>query len=349
MLLTSCYDQKELNNIAIVTATEINKIADEYIIDVEIVNPKAPNKTTSELPPYVIYTGTGKTINEAYRQIKTISPKYLYPEHLELLIINEDVAKNNLEDILDFYLRNPLIRAEFNILIAKDKNILSSTTTIDELSSTSILNTLKTSNQYLGITNLITLNELVSNAINPNTEIVLPSIKKKDDSYELSGLAVFKDNKLVGYLNNEESIIYNLIKNNTRNSIIIYECPKNKYLSLEVIKSKSTIKITDNITININIDATINETSCNIDLDNPQNIDNLEDNIEAYLNKKIKNTIDKIKKEYNSDIFGFKDEIYKHNYKKYQEIKDKDLNIKINSNINITSKGSFTEESYEKN
>ena len=65
-ILTSCYDNKELNNIAILTATEINKIDDNYIINAEIVNPQAPDKQTTKEAPFIIYTGKGKTIKEAY-------------------------------------------------------------------------------------------------------------------------------------------------------------------------------------------------------------------------------------------------------------------------------------------
>ena len=109
LLLTGCYDRKELNKIAIVTATEINKIDDEYIISAQIVNPQSPDKTTNIESPFFMYTGTGKSIQEAYRQIKLSSSRYLYPDHLRVLIINENLAKEDISQILDFYLRDPAI------------------------------------------------------------------------------------------------------------------------------------------------------------------------------------------------------------------------------------------------
>lgn len=373
-ILTGCYDNKELNNIAILTATEINKIDNQFIINVEVVNPQAPDKTTNVEAPFIIYTGTGKTIQEAYRQIKLSSSRYLYPEHLQILIINENIAKNDITEILDFYLRNPLVRTEFNILIGKNKDILSTTTPIDNISSSSILDTMKTNQKYLGTTNLVTLNELTIMSLNPNTEIILPSIKYKekakdsdttkntedtkiDSKYDLSGLAVFKDNKLKGYLTNEESISYNLIKNNIENSIITYECEKNKYLTVEIITSKSTIKIKDNkIKINLNVSSTINESSCNINLNNYQNIKKLEKDLSNYINNKLITDINNIRNKYNSDVFGFLDEIYKHDYKQYLKVKDnwynqdyKNIDIDINSKINIISKGNIMEGYNEKN
>ena len=373
LLLTGCYDNKELNDIAILTATEINKIDDNYIINAQVVNPQAPDKTANIEAPFIIYTGTGKTIQEAYRMIKLSSSRYLYPEHLQIVIINESIAKEDITQILDFYLRDPAIRTEFNILIGRDENILTSTTPIDQISSSSILKTLETNNRFLGVSNLTTLNELTIMSLNPNTEIILPSIKidnsneeadntentnntKISSLYKLSGLAIFKDNKLVDYLTDSSSISYNIIKNQINSSIITYKCDNNKYLSAEIIKSNSKITTKNQkINININIDATINESSCDLKLNDNKNINKLENNLANYLNNKISNDINEIRNKYNSDIFGFLDEIYKHDYKTYLKIKDnwydniyQNIKININTKVNIISKGNIMEGINEK-
>ena len=372
--LTSCYDNKELNNIAILTATEINKIDDNYIINAEVVNPQATDKQANVEAPFIIYTGTGKTINEAYRMIKLKSSRYLYPEHLQLVIINENIAKEDISQILDFYLRDPSIRTEFNILIGKDKDILSVTTPIEEISSTSIYETIKTNNRYQGISNLTTLNELAIMSLNPNTEVILPSIKltninKESDTtkntnstkietmYELSGLAIFKDNKLQGYLDNNQSISYNIIKNHIESSILTYECEKNKYLSAEIINSKSDITTKNNaINIAVNIDTTINESNCNIALNNNKEIKKLENDLSTYMKNNLEKDINYIRNTYNSDVFGFLDEIYKHNYTEYLKIKNnwykdiyKNYQINIDTKVNIISKGNIMEGYNEKN
>ena len=374
LLLTGCYDNKELNDIAILTATEINKIDDNYIINAQVVNPQAPDKSTNIQAPFVIYTGTGKTIQEAYRNIKLSSSRYLYPEHLQVLIINEKVAKEGITQILDFYLRNPAIRTEFNVLIGKNENILETTTPIDQISSSSILKTLETNNRFLGVSNLTTLNELTIMSLNPNTEIILPSIEinnqiaesdntentnntKPSSMYKLSGLAIFKDNKLLDYLSDSSSISYNIIKNKIDSSIITYPCAKDKYLSAEIIKSNSKITTKNQkIKIDIKIDTTINESSCNLKLNNNKNIKKLENDLTRYLNNKILNDLNDIRMKYNSDVFGFLDEIYKHDYKTYLKVKDnwydniyQNMHININTKVNIISKGNIMEGINEKN
>ena len=373
-ILTGCYDNKELNDIAILTATEINKINNNFIINAQVVNPQAPDKSSNIEAPFIIYTGTGKTIQEAYRQIKLSSSRYLYPEHLQIVIINENIAKEDITQILDFYLRDPSIRTEFNVLIGKDENIISTTTPIDQISSSSILKTLETNNRFQGVTNLTTLNELTIMSLNPNTEIILPSIKidnindesdttqntdstKVNSMYKLSGLAIFKNNKLLDYLTDNESISYNIIKNHISSSIITYECEKDKYLSAEIISSKSKITTKNQkINIDINIKATINESACNLNLNHNNNLKLLENNLSTYLENNISNDINTIRNKYNSDVFGFLDEIYKHDYKTYLKVKDnwynetyKTIPININTKINIISKGNIMEGNNEKN
>ena len=372
-LLTGCYDHKELNSIAILTATEVNKIDNEYIVTAQVVNPQSPDKTTNVQAPYVIYEGKGKTLQEAYRDIKLQSSRFLYANHLQIIIINEKIAKEDISQVIDFYQRYPTLRTEFNVLIGKDDDILSITTPIDIISSTSILESLETSNKFLGVNNIVTFNEMTSMSINPNLEIILPSIEatkeEKGDTtentestkvksmYKLSGLAVFKNNKLQGYLTNEESITYNLLKNEIENAIITYECEKDKYIVLEAINSK-TLTTTKNkeINIEINLSGNINETACNINLDNEKNLKQLEKNFEKSIKEKITKNINSIRNTYNSDIFGFIETIYKHDYKTYKKVKEnwyenefKNIKINIKTSVDIIGKGNILEGNNEKN
>lgn len=373
-LLTGCYDHKELNTIAILTATEINKVDDEFIIKTQVVNPQSPDKTTTVQAPFIIYEGKGKTIHEAYRNIKMQSSRYLYPSHMQILIVNEKLAKEDIGQIIDFFLRLPNIRTEFNVLIGKNDDILSITTPIDIVSSTSILETMEINSKYLGVTSLITLNELANMELDKNLEITLPSIESIDNNkeagttentnktkiesmYKLSNLAIFKGNKLKGYLTKEESIAYNLIKNQTESILITNECEKEKYMTFEANETKTDISAKNKtININISLKGNINESMCKIKLNVPKNIDKIEKQINEQIEKLVKGTIENVRKEYNTDIFGFLDLIYRTDYETYKKIKDnwyedefKNLKINVKVSTEIVGKGNVLEGNNEKN
>ena len=309
-LLTGCYDHKELNTIAIMTATEINKIDNEFVVSAQVVNPQSKD-TVNVQSPFIIYEGRGQTIHEAYRNIKSQSSRYLYPNHMQILIINQNLAKEDISQIIDLFLRIPDIRSEFNVLIGTTENILSITTPIDDVSSTSILDTMETNNKYLGITNFVTFNDFANMEINKNLEIVLPSIEainyneeaesikntettKINSLYKLGNLSIFKDNKLLGHLTKDESITYNLIKNKAQSILITYECEDNKYMTVEATEIKSDISTKNKkININVKMNGNINESMCSIKLNEEKNITKLEKELNTYIKNKIETSINK--------------------------------------------------------
>lgn len=373
-LLTGCYDYKELNSISILSATEINKIDDEFIVSAQAVNPQAPDKTSNAQAPFIIYTGRGKTIQEAYRSIANESSKFLYLNHIQILIINEKIAKENLDEIVDYFMRSSAIRTEFYVLIGRDDNILDIITPINDISSASIKESIENNLKYLGTTSDITFNELVSIMLDKNSEIVLPSIKLINDSkegenienteetkvnakYELSNLAIFKDDKLIGYLNEEQSKTYNILQNKINNTILTYECDKDKYMSVEIIDSQSSIDVSNKkANIEVKLSGNLNEYNCSKSLENKKTIEKIEKEFEQKLTESITKNINEVRTEYNSDIFGFLDNIYKKDYKTYKTIKNnwyssnyQSLELSVNVDLTIIAKGKVMEAINEKN
>lgn len=373
-LLTGCYDYKELNSISILSATEINKIDDEFIVSAQAVNPQAPDKTSNAQAPFIIYTGRGKTIQEAYRSIANESSKFLYLNHIQILIINEKIAKESLDEIIDYYMRSSAIRTEFYVLIGRDDNILDIITPINDISSASIKESIENNLKYLGTTSDITFNELVSIMLDENSEIVLPSIKLINDSkegenventeetkvntkYELSNLAIFKDDKLIGYLDEEQSKTYNILQNKINNTILTYECDKDKYMSVEIIDSQSSMDISDKkANIEVKLSGNLNEYNCSKSLENKKTIEKIEKEFEQKLTESITKNINEVRTEYNSDIFGFLDNIYKKDYKTYKTIKNnwyssnyQSLELSVNVDLTIIAKGKVMEAINEKN
>ena len=123
LLLTGCYDYRELSDLAIITAVSIDKVDDNLEVAIQVVNPKKEQDTTStNEPDFVTYTSSAKTVQEALRKVVNDSPAKLYVSHMEILIISEEVAKNHLNEILDFFSRDPEPRSEINLFIAKNNN-----------------------------------------------------------------------------------------------------------------------------------------------------------------------------------------------------------------------------------
>ena len=358
-----CYNYKELNDLAITSAIGIDKSDNGYKVTAQVVNTQkeGTDNNSSSDPKIIVYEHTSKTVQEAVRYMVLESPKRLYPNHMQVIIISEDVAKDGILESLDLFFRDSELQKNFYVLISKDvsaNQILKTLTPADSIVSSNIKKSLESDSSYLGITELVTYDELINTYLNPNKEISLPSvtlkgkmkgsdkidnIEQSDSSTKvvLSQMAVFKDDKMIGYLDDKQSIALSFIKGKINNTIIKYKC-NGGYVVVETTNSKSSINVDNkgNFRIKISGDAAINEVSCDINLENDNSISKINKQVNKEIKKNVNNTIKYVKNNYNSDIFNFLDILYKNQYSLYKKIsndwyKDKFKDSKIDIDVDI--------------
>ncbi len=377
IFLTGCYNYRELNELAIVSAIEIDKIDDEFHVTTQIVNPTNQNKAAStNQTAFIIYESTGKTLQEAFRNVIKQSSRKIYGMHLQLLLLSENIAKEDVKSMLDFFFRNVEVRKEFYIAVDKtgsNNNLLKVLTPITTISSKSIYDSLESNNKFIGISNLVTFNDLMDTYLDPHKELVLPTINVEGDINKgeesenietsnqyanilIDNMAIFKDEKLLGYLNKEESLTVNILKGDVKDTLITYECSPNKYATFEISISKNDVKVnTKNLKVNVNIEGTgyIAEYGCKGDLTKEKEINKINQKLNEELKKMMKESISSINK-YNSDVYNIRSIIYKNNPKFYSKIEDSyyedvfnKLTFDIKTNINLQGKGNILGGTYE--
>lgn len=76
LLLSGCWDSRELNEIAITLALGVDKVEDEYQITVQVVVPaEVSMKTGSGRSTVTLFQSNGKTVYEAFRKMTKDSPR----------------------------------------------------------------------------------------------------------------------------------------------------------------------------------------------------------------------------------------------------------------------------------
>ena len=368
LLSSGCYNYRELNELSIVSAFGIDKDEDnKYKVTIQVINSQKENTSSSDSSSstkFVTYTSSGKTLQEAIRKSILTSPKRLFATQMQILVISEECAKEDLTKFTDIFFRNPETQMNFITLIARNtssKKILATMTPQETINAKNIRQSLESDTKYLGVGFEVTFEDLVNRILSKNIEVALPSVvlinKKGYDEMEnlektkkianakISNIAVFKSEKLVGYLSEKESIGFSFIQNEVNNTIVTVKCNKENYLSAEVIDSKTKTSYKDQkITINVIANANISENNCMENLNSIKKLNKIQKKLENNIKKNIKKTINKAIFEYNSDIFGFKDLIYKSNPKFFKTIKSKDeylknLDYEIKVNIKSLEKG----------
>lgn len=150
-ILTGCWDKRELNELAITLALGIDKVEgeDEYEVTAQVVVPSAVSmKDGTGGTAVTLFTENGETVYEALRRMTKVSPRKIYPGHLQMLIIGEELAKEGIGESLDLLARDWELRPDFYVVVAKDvtaREILNVTTDLESIPASKMFAGLKVS------------------------------------------------------------------------------------------------------------------------------------------------------------------------------------------------------------
>ena len=362
-LLSGCYNYKELNKIGIVSSISIDKKDNMYKVGAQVLNVK--NKEDTSSSKVIVYQEKGKTIEEALRKMTTKSNKKLYGGHLGKLVISEDVAKESIINIVDLFQRLPEIKDEFTITVSRGIDafdVIKIMTSPESVPADYVSSEIETADIESALTYSSKLDEFVSfylkDYIDPSISVIkVDNYDKKGTTLKnnettnpktrivLDNIAITKDGKLERYLDENETIGYNFIRNRINEIIIPIKCDDNNYSSISLIKSKTKDKIKKEnnkyiINLDISSSASINEYNCTKDLDKEKTIKFLENRAEKQIKKYI-NKVIKLQNNSKSEFLGFKRMIYlndgRYNNEKYD--------IKIKVKVSISRKGDIRNSS----
>lgn len=348
LFLTGCWDRRELNELGIALALGIDKVEDEYQVTAQVVVPSEISaKASTGRSPVILFQASGETVYEALRKITKSSPRKIYPGHLRMLVIGEDLAKEGIGESLEFLSRDWELRSDFYVVIAKDltaEEVLNVTTTLEAIPANKMFNTLRASEKAWAATHAVILDKLITDLTNEGKEAVLTGIlvtgnqeigtsKQNVESITPEArivydeLAVFKKDKLVGWLTERESKGYNGIVNEVQNTVTPISCPEEGKATIEIIQFDSKVKGKINkgkpeVDVNIKIKGNIGEVECQINLSEQKSIVELEKITEKRVKETINMTIESVQKQYESDIFGFGEAIHRSNPKEWKKMKE---------------------------
>ena len=369
-LLSGCYNYRELNELGITTAVSIDYKDNNFYVIAEVINPiKQQDASSSNNSPFVNYNSSSSSLQDAFRKVVLESPRQLYAAQLEIIVLSEEVVNNHLEEVLEYFARDPESRTEIKIIVAKTEDstkAITLQTLLTSLSSSNIIKSLDLQSKVLGMAYPVTLNELLNMYIDPYLEVVLPSMtlygnyeigdEKENITtsspkaiVKIDGSTITKDNKILGYLDLEESKILNLINGKLKETII-----KMNYYDGYIIFEPNRIKVSREldiknniIKINISGYSKTKEIQSNINAKDPKEIEKLNKALNMELEKKITDTFNSIREKYSTDVFGFQELYYRTDYKYfkenctnwYEDIYPK-IKLEVKANVRLYEKGS---------
>ncbi|GLX68683.1 Ger(x)C family spore germination protein [Paenibacillus glycanilyticus] len=349
LLLTGCWSRRELNELLIVLGVGVDWVDDHYVVTYQVVNPSeiSNQQKRGDRPPSTTFQGKGRTLFEAARSVTAEAPRKIYLGHLQIYVIGEEAARRGIKESIDSAARDNEMRMDFNIIVAKGalaEEVLKLYTPVEKLPSYSMQQSLQTSEKNWAPTIAVTLDEAINKLSTQGTELALTGIhvlgnraigetKQNVETFmpatrfRYSGIAAFKDDKLIGWLNEKESKGYTDITNNLDSTSIVIPCGEQRYLGVEVTSSDAKLKtkVTNGkpeVEVSIRTEGNVVERTCtDVDLSDPQTIQRLQEETKKNILKNIEATVAKAK-ELKVDILGFGSQLGKEHPAYWEQVKD---------------------------
>ncbi|NEU30954.1 Ger(x)C family spore germination protein [bacterium LRH843] len=371
---TGCWDYRELDELAIIGAVGLdkNEEGEGYHVSLQIVNPKEVTaKATGYDTPVTVYEATEETIHKSFRKITEQMPRQAYSAHLRMVVIGEELAKDGIADVLDFLSRDHEMRSDFYFAVAKGlsaNEAIGVLTSLENVPANKIFHSLEVSERIWGSTIKTNINDLMSTLTTKGRNSVISGItitgpaeegqttKNLETTIEKAilkydGKAAFKRDRLVGWLNEEESISHNFIDSKLKSTIIDVPCAEG-LLGIEVLHTKTKIKGNmeknkPTIKLDVKVEGNISDVECKVDLTKVDEINKIEKEAEKVLKNNFEKVIQKAQKELKTDIFGFGEAVHRAAPKTWKEIKDnwdtefEDLPVDIHVHVRIPRIGTI--------
>ncbi|MDD2362206.1 MAG: Ger(x)C family spore germination protein [Oscillospiraceae bacterium] len=345
-LLSSC-SVRELNTISLVTALGIDKDEAGYMVTYQTLNAKAvASKKSVNESSFFLYTEKGNDLGEIERRTTTQAARKMYFEHVRSVVIGEDVARDGLKEILDYLFRTNEFRSDFYFIIAKGttaNQILSTVTPIQSISGIQLFESIDNSKIWWAPTNSLKTVELINdiNAKGKSPALAgvelyqeaedMATIEKLKDSnpgkLKLTALGAFHNDKLIGWLDESESLALNSITGKVKNSAASVDYDENTHVSLAIKfwKTKIKVSLSDGkpvVNVILSAEMSITTVAGDVDFTDQKKLNKLN----SITNKKIigicKKTLGKAQNELKTDIFGFGESIHRAYPKVWNKLKD---------------------------
>jgi spore germination protein KC len=371
VLLEGCWNNCDITDLGIVTELGIDKTADGnieltfQIIDVSNQGGSQSGSSQSDGGSTIEVSSEGTTISDAARNIIPKLSKKAYYSQIQLVVISSEMAKEGFDKIWDFFQRDHEVSRLFRVLVVKNgtaKSVIEATTPADPIGAVEISDTIdnlafgkSVKIQAFNVSELLAepLTGLVTGVIDPDGSNKLTDMK-------IEGGAVFKNAKLAGFLDDDETRGYLFASNQIQNTILTIANPKETgdQVSIELISSSGTLKadlINGKPKLGIKITAygNIGDEQGGADLTDLDDVKKLESESEALISENISDMLGKSQKTFDSDILNFNSMLYEHNYNDFEKIKGNwnklygDANISIKVQFLIKRSGLITKPSYD--
>lgn len=354
LLLTGCWGHQEVDRLAPVLAIGIDRIpgSQTLLLTVQIANPKSKasgNQTggQGEGEAFTIMNSEGKSLFEAIRNLDTQSARNIFLAHNKVIVLGKDLAETGIGQILDDLKRDVEFRRVAWMLVTDKtaKEILEKNIALEQVPAKGLDQILQKSKDlgfflpvdcndfyarfnsdshvsFAPLVQLEDINKRISRQLAKTTAIPQNS-EEKPRIITIAKIAIFKNLRQVGVLNEEESCALRWFMDSPNGSSIVfkYNPPAQTNadrgeISLDIIKGETKITpqiLEDGLAMNIKCaaKASLRDVgTVNANLFDPKVVEQLQNQAAEALKLQIEQCLCIAQKELMTDFVGFAEHLH---------------------------------------
>ncbi|MCK8488373.1 Ger(x)C family spore germination protein [Paenibacillus sp. MBLB2552] len=352
--LCGCWSRKELTDLAIVSATGVDRKDNQWELTYQLVTPAASASGTSggnasSGPPISVLSIQGDTLRKAFANNELENTRQLHIGNNRVFVIGDAAAKYGLNSLIDTYLRNPQARETVSLFVTKNnpRIVVSQLMYLEKNTGEGIHKLIEKETQNTSILPKVNMFDLATESAGASKCAVIPELRISGkgepgstkalentttaSKLKLGGLAILNKGKLVGWLNQKEALGIAFIRNRVNRAVISFEFSGGK----EGDKAKSTFEVSDTttrlkmkrkegriiVTANIKAKGMITDTGSQLDAIDPKVVRELEQGVGDELLRIVLEGWHAIHG-LRTDVVGFADLFHRKYPRDWQEIKE---------------------------
>ncbi|AUZ25591.1 spore gernimation protein [Bacillus subtilis] len=323
MLLAGCWDRTEINDIAFVVSSAIDKKKDQYRVALQIPlvgqlgGQTGGGGGTAGSKTWYVDSASGTTIKEANNKLQTSLSRTINTSHRRTVVIGEEMARDGVAPIFDILTRNPQNRLTALILVSRGeaRDILNTDVQLEQFPAEMIREL-----AIMATNRPVFLSRFMSDLLEKGSDAYAPVITasktkpggKGKSNLKIDGLAIFKKDKLVDIFKDEHMTAALILLNQARQPEFILDLPNQMgKASIQLQKSNASFHTAEK---NGKLSVTIEIRAKGIIMENQSTYQTRENDqfyiIQKALNKAIKedviSTVHRLQKR-KADPAGFQD------------------------------------------
>jgi len=358
---SGCWDRIEVNDLAMVQGVALDKVGPDTLeltvalaVPAMISPPGSMGGGAQQAPPLATKTGHGRTVMEALSKLQEKVERRLHWAHNQVLLISEELAREGVLPVLDFFARQrePRLRTVVAVVPGRAADVLAVIQSLEPNVPMAIrdLEELRT-----GV--FITLKDFLAMLASEGQDPVAARIEivpagarppgqlggqgqsgqggkaqggpEGPPQVAVTGAAVFKDDRLVGFLDDRLTRGVLWLRDELQTATVTISLgDSGKWVSFNLVRAETRLKPRfegERIIMEVKIETEddLNDNAAGVDAGDPEVLRLLQEELARRVAARVSESARVVQKKFKSDIFGFGEAVRRADPKRWQELKER--------------------------